>query len=57
MCLAIPGKIIEIDGKNATIDYGGIKRRAKIIHGDYNVGDRVIVSNKIVVDKINEGES
>lgn len=57
MCLAIPGKIIEIKNKTAIVDYGDVKRQAKIIHGNYQTGDRVIVSNKIVVEKIsNEDE-
>jgi len=55
MCLAIPGKIIEIKGDTAVVDYGGVERRAKIIHGNYGVGDRVIVSNKIIVEKIDNG--
>lgn len=54
MCLAIPGKIIEIEGNNAVISYGKIERTAKIIHGDFKIGDRVIVSNKIIVEKIND---
>lgn len=56
MCLAIPGKIIEIKDKTATIDYSGIKREARIINGNYQVGDVVIVSNKIIVEKIDEDE-
>ncbi|MCK4967554.1 MAG: HypC/HybG/HupF family hydrogenase formation chaperone, partial [Candidatus Aenigmarchaeota archaeon] len=30
MCLAIPGKIIKINGDTATIDYDGITKTAKI---------------------------
>ena len=55
MCRAIPGKIIEIKNKMALVDYEGIKRQAKIIHGDFKVGDVVVVSNKIVVEKIENG--
>ena len=31
MCLAIPGKIIEIKDDIATVDYGKEKRKAKIV--------------------------
>ncbi|PNX46435.1 MAG: hydrogenase assembly protein HypC, partial [Thermoplasmata archaeon M9B1D] len=46
MCLAIPGKIVEIDTKNqhATIDYGdGTKRQANVSLVDVKKGDFVLV--------------
>ena len=52
MCLAIPGKIIKIEGDLATIDYGTEKREAKIVRGNFKVGDYVIVQAKIVIEKI-----
>lgn len=52
MCLSIPGKIIKIESDVATIDYGSEKRKARIIDGDYEVGDYVLVSAKIVSEKI-----
>ncbi len=52
MCLAIPGKIIAIRGGIATVDYGSEKREARIVVGEYTVGDFVIVQAKIVVDKV-----
>jgi len=52
MCLAIPGKIISIQGRTATVDYGSEKRQASIVVGDFLVGDFVIVQGKIVVDKV-----
>ena len=53
MCLAIPGKIIEIkeDG-SCIVDYEVEKREAKIFTDDIGLGDYVIVSNKIVVLKV-----
>ncbi|MEM4264081.1 MAG: HypC/HybG/HupF family hydrogenase formation chaperone [Candidatus Woesearchaeota archaeon] len=57
MCLAIPGKIIKIEGDNATIEYPGQTREAKIIEGKYSVGDYVFVSAKIIVQKIPEKEA
>lgn len=53
MCLAIPGKIIEIkENKDCIVDYIAEKRTAKIFTDDIKLGDYVIVSNKVVVMKI-----
>jgi hydrogenase expression/formation protein HypC len=57
MCLAIPGKIVKIKGDNATIEYPGQTREAKIIEGGYKVGDYVFVSAKIIVQKISKEEA
>ena len=54
MCLAIPGKIIEIKNDIALIDYGSEKRQAKIIIGDFKVNDYVIVQGKIIIEKVPE---
>ncbi|NOQ56182.1 MAG: HypC/HybG/HupF family hydrogenase formation chaperone [Nanohaloarchaea archaeon] len=43
MCLAIPGKVIEIDGDTAVIDYDGIKKHAKIMLVSPKIGDYVLV--------------
>lgn len=52
MCLAIPGKIISIKEDTATVDYGSEKRDARIVEGDYSIGDFVIVQGRIVVEKV-----
>ena len=52
MCLAIPGRIVKINGNEATVDYGGQQRKAGIIQAEYCIGDYVIVQNKIIVKKI-----
>jgi len=57
MCLAIPGKIVKIKGDNATVEYPGQTREAKIIEGEYKVGDYVFVSAKIIVQKISKEEA
>ncbi|MGD9276121.1 MAG: HypC/HybG/HupF family hydrogenase formation chaperone [Candidatus Pacearchaeota archaeon] len=58
MCLAIPGRVIEIkeDG-SCVVDYVFEKREAKIFISDIKLGDYVIVSNKIVVMKIPEEQA
>ena len=57
MCLAMPGKIIKIEGETATIEYPGETRTAMIIDDEYEVGDYVFVSEKIIVQKIPEEEA
>jgi hydrogenase expression/formation protein HypC len=57
MCLAMPGKILKIDGDTATISYPGQKRQAKIIEGEYSVGDYVFVSAQIIVQKLPKEEA
>jgi len=54
MCLAIPGKIIEIDNKNNKflIDYQTEKREVNMSLVDVKIGDYVIVSNKIIITKV-----
>ena len=56
MCLAVPGKIIEIKNNLATVDYGTEKREGKIVEGNFSVGDYVIIQGKIVIEKIPEQE-
>ena len=57
MCLAVPGKILEIKDNLAVIDYIDEKREADCSLLDCKVGDYVIVSNKVVIDKIEKKEA
>jgi hydrogenase expression/formation protein HypC len=57
MCLAVPGKIVEIDGEDVTIDYRAEKRKAKAVGLDVKKGDYVIVSAGFVVTKVEKEEA
>ena len=58
MCLAIPGKIVEIDKEHATIDYGeGTKRKANISLVDAKIGDYVLVHAGFAIEVLNEKEA
>ena len=57
MCLAIPGKIIEIKNGVATVDYGIEKRKGKIIEKGFNLGDYVIIQGGVVIEKIEKKEA
>ena len=57
MCLAVPGKIIEIKGNEAVVDYDIEKRKALLLEKTYKIGDYVIVQGKVVVQKIEKKEA
>ena len=43
MCLAVPGKIVSIDGDMGDVDFGGVTRKANLSMVDANVGDWAVV--------------
>ena len=60
MCLAIPGKIIEIDKdkEHATVDYGdGTKRQANISLVDVKVGDYILVHAGFAIEVLDKKEA
>ncbi len=54
MCLAIPGKVVEISEDKAVIDYGFEKRTAKLSVVKPRIGDYVIVSAGFVIEILDE---
>jgi hydrogenase assembly chaperone HypC/HupF len=56
MCLAIPGKVVEIEVDNVVVDYVTEKRKVKTLL-DVRVGDYVIVSNGVIADKVLKEEA
>ena len=57
MCLAVPGRIIRIDGDTATVDYGEQRREGKILEGGYAVGDYVIIQGGLIMMKVDKEEA
>ncbi|MBN1860237.1 MAG: HypC/HybG/HupF family hydrogenase formation chaperone [Candidatus Thermoplasmatota archaeon] len=60
MCLAIPGKIIELDKKrhSAIVDYGsGTKRKANVSLVQVNIGDYVLVHAGFAIQVLDEKEA
>ena len=60
MCLAIHGKIIEIDSEknHAIVDYGdGTKRKANISLVDVRKGDYVLVHAGFAIEVLDEEEA
>lgn len=62
MCLAIPGKIVEIvDAENhiAKVDVGGVRRNVNtgILEDEVGVGDYVLIHVGFAMSKIGESEA
>ena len=58
MCLAVPVKVIMIDGSEAEVDYGGVKRRVSImLTPDVKVGDYVLLHTGYAISVIDETEA
>jgi hydrogenase expression/formation protein HypC len=60
VCLAIPGKIIELDKKkqNATVDYGsGTKWKANVSLVQVKIGDYVLVHAGFVIQVLDEKDA
>ncbi|MFH1774166.1 MAG: HypC/HybG/HupF family hydrogenase formation chaperone [Methanobacteriota archaeon] len=58
MCLAVPAQVLEIRGSEATLDFGGVKRKANIsLLEDVKIGDYVIVHVGFAIQKLDEKEA
>lgn len=57
MCLAIPGKIIKINGEIAIVDYGELQKEINISLVDVKVEDYVIANAGFAIKKIHENEA
>jgi len=57
MCLAVPGKIMKINGDKATIDFGGVNRDANVSLVDVEEGDYVIVHAGYAIQQLDEEEA
>ncbi|WP_297092754.1 HypC/HybG/HupF family hydrogenase formation chaperone [Thermococcus sp.] len=55
MCLAVPGRVIEIKGKVAVVDFGGVRREVRLdLLPNVEVGDYVIVHTGFAIEKLDE---
>ncbi len=58
MCLAIPGKVMSIDGKTAIVDFGGMRREVRLdLLARVHKGDYVIVHVGYAIQILNEKEA
>lgn len=57
MCLAIPGKVLGIRGKEATVDFGGIQRTVKVDLVSVKPGEYVIVHAGYAIEVMDEKDA
>ncbi|MEM2891590.1 MAG: HypC/HybG/HupF family hydrogenase formation chaperone [Thermoplasmata archaeon] len=57
MCLAVPALVKSIDGQTATVDYGGLTRKANISLVEAKVGDYVIVHAGYAIEVLDREEA
>ena len=54
MCVALPGKVIELNGRDAVVDFSGNQVTARAGLVDVNVGDFVIVHAGCIIQKVSK---
>lgn len=55
MCLAVPVKVLKLEGQKATIELGGLVRQASImLVPDTRVGDYVLLHAGFVIQKLDK---
>jgi hydrogenase expression/formation protein HypC len=54
MCLAIPGKVLSVEGIIGEVDFMGTRRRVRLDLVDARVGDWVIVHVGTAIEVIDE---
>ena len=58
MCLAVPVKIISIEGDQADVDIGGVTRRVSIaLTPEAEVGNYVLLHTGYAINVLNEEEA
>jgi len=58
MCLAIPVKIVSIDGDEAETEIGGVRRRVSIaLTPEAKVGDYVLLHTGYAIGVVDEAEA
>ena len=57
MCVAYPGKIININGNHANVDFSGSRVKINISMVDAKVGDYVLVHAGMALQKMKQEEA
>jgi len=57
MCYTIPGKVVEISGKTAVIDYFGERRKALNELVDLKIGDYIYAQGGFIINTLPEAEA
>ncbi|MBO3799908.1 MAG: HypC/HybG/HupF family hydrogenase formation chaperone [Candidatus Brockarchaeota archaeon] len=55
MCLGIPGRVEEVEGAEATVSFGGIRRRVRLdLLDNVSIGDYVVVHAGFAIEVLDE---
>ena len=59
MCLSIPGKIVAINGKFASVDYGtqGVRENVNVTLVEGKIGNYVLVQGGFAIKTLTESEA
>ena len=60
LCLAIPAKVIKMEGEKAEVEIGGIRKEASlalVMDQGVNVGDYVLIHTGYAITKLDEEEA
>ena len=58
MCIAIPGRVVEVDYPYAVVDFKGTKRKIRVdLLDDVKAGDWVLVHVGFAIQKVDEEEA
>jgi hydrogenase expression/formation protein HypC len=57
MCLAVPGKILSIEGKDADVDFGGVTRKVNVSLVKAGVGEYVIIHAGFAIQVVDQEEA
>lgn len=57
MCVAVPGRVVEINGNTAIIDYSGNRVKAYTGVVDVHVGDFALVHAGLIIQVLDDDEA
>ena len=57
MCVALPGRVIKIDGTKATVDFSGNTVEAEAGLVKIKIGDRVLVHAGCIIQTMSDNEA
>ena len=58
MCLAVPMKVLEIDGDSATVEMWGVRKTAELsLLEEVQVGDYVLLHAGFAIQVVNQNEA
>ncbi|MBR9676029.1 HypC/HybG/HupF family hydrogenase formation chaperone [Candidatus Woesearchaeota archaeon] len=58
MCLAIPAKILSINGDSASVDYGGVTKKVNVsLVDELEIDDYVLIHAGFAIEKLDKKEA